>query len=386
MAGMKRTPLALSVSIAACVLALPVPGEGNRLRLQVLPAGEFCPQDGRSEGVPQDGAPWHIDAALAAQLITRAQARATRICVDYEHQTLHKERNGQPAPAAAWIDQATLEWVEGEGLFALAELTQRARELIAAGEYRYFSPVFIFDSKSGAVLDLKLGALTNLPAIDGMQPLMAAASSAFAADLAALSQHLSTTAEEAPMDELLERLQWLLNMPVGTTAEEFAAQLDKIKAQLLGSQPEAAASASFDLAAHLVRQGNQIAALNQQVATPDPAKFVPLSLMQALQGELAALSARIGERSVDQTVDDAIAAGKLLPAQADWARSLGRKDLAALNQYLGTAAPIAALASQQSAATKAAPTPDRHSSLDDAALAVCSQLGLSPEEFNKGKL
>jgi phage I-like protein len=384
-----RRPLSVAVSIAACALALPaqrLSAGFDTLRIQVLPAGQFRPADGRTEGVADSGY-WYVDAALASQLIGRAQARATQICVDYEHQTLHREKNGQPAPAAAWIDQASLEWVEGEGLFAVAKLTQRAADSITADEYRYFSPVFIFDKKTGAVLDLKLGALTNLPAIDGMEPLTASASATFAADMAALSQDLSTT-EDTQMEELLDRLQWLLNMPVGTTAEEFAAQLDKIKAQLLGNAPEATAAASFDLAAYLATQGTKIAALNQQVTTaakPDPAQFVPVSVMLNLQGQVAALSAKLGTADVDKTVDDAIAAGQLLPVQAGWARDLGRTNMAALSQYLESAPKIAALSGGQ---TDGKPPVAALASgaLDDAALAVCSQLGITAEEFAKGKL
>lgn len=43
---------------------------------------------------------WHIDQAVAARVMERFNARRNPPVVDYEHQTLHKETNGQPAPAA----------------------------------------------------------------------------------------------------------------------------------------------------------------------------------------------------------------------------------------------------------------------------------------------
>jgi len=86
----------LAVSVAACALSLPQPGEDNTVRMQLLPAGQFRPQDGRKDGIADTGY-WFIDAALASQVIARAKGRATQICIDYEHQTLHKEKNGQPA-------------------------------------------------------------------------------------------------------------------------------------------------------------------------------------------------------------------------------------------------------------------------------------------------
>ena len=189
------------------------------------------------------------------------------------------------------------------------------------------------------------------------------------------------------MEELMERLQWLLNMPLGTTAAEYAAQLDKIKAQILGSSPEATAAASFDLAAHLTAQHTQLAALSQQVATaakPDPAQFVPVAVMQALQGQVAALSAQLGTTGVDKTVDDALASGQLLPAQAEWARDLGRSNMAALSQYLASAPKIAALAGTQSQGQAPAPALAAASQhMDDALLAVCTQLGVSPDQVKK---
>ena len=57
-----------------------------------------------------------------------------------------------PAPAAGWIHG--LRWTEGSGLFAEVELTARALQAIASGEYRYFSPVFLYDPVDGDVLHI----------------------------------------------------------------------------------------------------------------------------------------------------------------------------------------------------------------------------------------
>ncbi|MGL9774408.1 MAG: phage protease [Sodalis sp. (in: enterobacteria)] len=52
---------------------------------------------------------------------------------------MHARENGQPAPSGGWYSQ--LKWVEGLGLFAVdVEWTERARTLIAAGEYRFCLP------------------------------------------------------------------------------------------------------------------------------------------------------------------------------------------------------------------------------------------------------
>ena len=54
------------------------------------------------------------------------------------------------------------------------EWTERAREMIASGEYRYLSPVFGFDSQTGAVTYVHSVALTNDPALIGLSDLAAA--------------------------------------------------------------------------------------------------------------------------------------------------------------------------------------------------------------------
>lgn len=163
---------AAATSIASCAFALPLPSAvatGDTVRVQFTPAGDFAPTDGRTMSPSH----WRIDRAIAAKVVARFAARKNPAVLDYEHQTLHKEANGKPAPAAGWITALT--WLDGVGLFGEVKLTDRARDAIARGEYRFVSPVFGYDKASGEVLDLRMAGLTNDPAIDGMQPLQVAA-------------------------------------------------------------------------------------------------------------------------------------------------------------------------------------------------------------------
>ena len=158
-----------AVAIAACTFAVQAAGADGLHRVQFFPAGEFRSGDVRPQEVPA----WRIDAASAALVIERFNARKKPLVIDYEHQTLHKEKNGQPAPAAGWFKG--LEWREGQGLFMVQiEWTERAREMIAGSEYRYLSPVFGFDSQTGAVTYIHSVALTNDPALIGLADLAAA--------------------------------------------------------------------------------------------------------------------------------------------------------------------------------------------------------------------
>jgi phage I-like protein len=303
--------------IAICTQSLP---NGTPGVIQLFPAGEFRAWDGR----PTDVAAWRIDAAIAASVIAAFNARKSRIVVDYEHQTLLAKDNGQPAPAAGWI--TGLEWREGEGLFGTVDWTARAAAMIEAGEYAYISPVFPFDQQTGAVQAVVQAALTNFPALDGMAPAMLAAASA-----------LFNPTENKPMnDELMERLCYLLNLPLTTTPAEMAGELDKLKTMIQG-QPA--------MAATKLGLGDYVASLTAQI--PDPAKFVPLTQFEALKAEFNTLKTASLTRDIEDLVGPALADGRLLPAQEPWARELGKTNFAALKQYVETAEPFTHLRTGQ---------------------------------------
>ena len=66
---------------------------------------------------------------------------------------------------------------------------------------------------------------------------------------------------------------------------------------------------------------------------------VAASAMAAMQQQLAALTTQFNVDKVTRAVDDAIAAGKLVPAQREWALALGGDDMAALASFVA-AAPV----------------------------------------------
>ena len=142
--------------------------------VRILPAGAFQSKDGRPASVTQGRiSHWRLDASNAAAVIAARRNGEQGFVIDYEHQTLNKATNGQPAPAAGWFKG--LEWREGQGLFMVQiEWTERARAMISGSEYRYLSPVFGFDSQTGAVTYIHSVALTNDPALIGLADLAAA--------------------------------------------------------------------------------------------------------------------------------------------------------------------------------------------------------------------
>ncbi len=135
---------------------------------QLFPIGLFRTQDGR----PKEAPGWQMNATIAARLIAAFNTQKNPIVVDYEHQTFTTKENGKPAPAAGWVHG--LEWREGKGLFAVGvKWTDAARASIQSDEYRYISPVFLYNQQSGEVTSLLNAALTNRPALDGMEAAVA---------------------------------------------------------------------------------------------------------------------------------------------------------------------------------------------------------------------
>ncbi len=358
---MNRKNLHKNLGIAACAVSVTPTGE-----VQLFPAGEFRANDGR----PKDAPHWYIDAELAAAIIADFEARQNDTVIDYEHQTMLTVENGQPAPAAGWFSK--LEW-RGDGLYAVdVRWTERATGLIEGEEYKYISPVFTYDKKTGAIKSLLNAALTNNPALDGME--------AVAASQLLINQHHDK--ETLKMEGLMEQLRWLLNLPVTSTAEEITAELQKAIDQIKAAAASAASLPGFDVVALIKTQAEQIAALTATAANPDPAKYVAVSVMQALQNEVTALHVKINKMEVDDLVEVALSSGKLLPHQEDWARSCGEKNLKFLKDYLATAQPIAALTKTQTDGNPPTVTTNEHQ-LDENQLAVCAAMGVAPVDFAK---
>lgn len=323
------TAALLRPAIAALAAQIELAGGAAPDAVQLLPEGEFRAEDGR----PTDAPAWTLDAASAQKLIAQVAARSNRVVIDYEHQTVHARANGQPAPAAGWF--TALEWRPGSGLWAVGvQWTQRARQMIAAGEYRYISPVFAYDRKTGAITRILHAAITNDPALDGMAAV--AASSQLPTDF---------VDPETPMN---------LTELVAACAAALGAQAldaDKLAPAIAALKAEAdtAKTALATAEAALKTEREATAALK--------ASTQPMEVVAALRADVAALTADLNARRIDDLVKPALADGRLLPTQEAWARDLGASNVAALSQYLATTQPIAALTGTQTGAGKGAPKP-----------------------------
>jgi len=343
-------------AIGACIVNLP---KNIADEVQIFPAGEFNVPLGSMLGT----GPWRLDAAAAKQLITTVARRKNDILIDYEHQSLTASQSGHKAPAAAWLKTDSLVWRDGEGLFAVKpDWKAAAATLIDADEYRYLSPVFIYNDNTGEPENIISIALTNTPAIDNMLPV------SLAAAMVGFTNPQDTTTMN---EELMERLRYLLNLPLTTTPEEMLSELDKLKAILSGEGQSVAAASLPEL---INAQHDKIAALS--VAEPDPAKYVPIAAMLAVQQQLGTNAKEEQKHKVAALI--AAHPAILTPPLVDWATRLGEQDYAALENYIATASPIAALTMRQSDTTARQDTPAQltHEEKD-----MCKRLGLGEADY-----
>ena len=357
MGGMKRTSQQFQPGIAIAALSVALNASGE---IQLTPAGEFRGLDGR----PEDAPAWVMDAQAANDVIAFCTSRQLPFVLDYEHQTLLKEANGQPAPAAGWFDGSDLVWRDGEGLFAKVALTERAKEFIGSGEYKFVSPVLYYKKGSGRIVGLHSAALTNTPNIDGMDEVIARAAAGF---------NFNDTAKEAnsmDMDELIAQVKWLLGLPTLSTPEEVVAELQKLQAAIKADNATETAAANFSITGLLAGKDAQIAALSQ--AKVD---------LKSAQDELAALKQESANKEVSDVVEAALTAGKLLPAQKEAALAIGKTNLAALNQMIAASTPIAALTATQTGGDKPAGAVD----LNDAVAMAAAAQKLMDEEAKVGR-
>lgn len=349
--------------------------------IQALPDGHFAAVDGRPDDVP--GGKWLMDAAAFAALKANTPHKAGDLVIDYEHQTLNKEQNGQPAPASGWFNIDDVQYRQGQGLFVKPRFTDNAIAYLNAKEYRYFSLVFGYDKATGRPQFIHSAALTNRPGVDGMLPLASLAA------LAALNTSLNppepsqtTDTEELHVNPLLRKILAALGVEVPEAATALTAEQEVAALSALDVLTTAANSVDG-----LKQEVAALSAKSQQLQSPtiDLTKYVPIAIVNALRAQLVALTAENGVLTVEQTVKAAIDEGKAFECERQYLIDLGKQSMAALTANLGERVAIAALTAKQTT-TVPDPTKDKDTKL--AALTadqikLADSWGMSHADFAK---
>lgn len=315
----------------------------------LIPAGTFEGRDGRG--------PYTLDAQA---VLAAFKSWGADLCVDFDHQSLSADKKQGAVPASGWIKELQ---AREDGIWGRIDWTDTAAAALEKKEYRYLSPFFNFDPATGRIVRLLNAGLTNNPNL-----------------------HLQAAASRQGdnMDEILERLRYLLNLPLSSTAADIAAELDKLKAMIAGGAETEAAAASMRTALGLaatIPLKELATALHARLAQgPDPALFVPKAQYDEAANSLATLQSAQKQAAVDQAVAEAKTAGKVSPAMEGWARDYASRDLDGFKAFAATAPTLASAG----AAVTGAPGPGT-SPLTDDEKAVAHSLGLTDDAFLAAK-
>lgn len=235
--------------------------------IEILPRGpDIAGEDGRA---------WRLEDPQA--LLADLRARARPLVIDWEHASEHRAPVGLDAPAAGWVTEYA---IRDGAIGGKVEWTERARQQIAAKEYRYLSPVILYRKDTREIVGVDSIGLTNRPNLP----------------IKALNR------EESPVP-LPTALLAALDLP---------ADADDARAA------QAATALKSDLAA-----------ARNRAEQPPLEKFVPradfdAALARASNAEQAlnALQARERGAKIDGLIEQALNARKIAPATESYYRAM----------------------------------------------------------------
>src|SRR6266849_6177599 len=305
--------------------------------IELLPAGVFYGRDGRG--------PFQLDDPDAVIESTHALQMNAGLPIDYDHATDFGAPEGRPAPAAGWIRELQ---VRAGSLWGRVEWTARAADSIVAREYRYVSPVFQFDPATGSVTRLLRAGLTNNPNLH---------LTAIAAAETAAAANAKDNRMELP-DKDLQELREMLGLDADASGADVIAKVRELRA--------ASEATGVAIGAH----------------AHDPGHYVAIAEFERALTELNGLKAERSRERAAHTVEDAIRAGKIVPAQRDWAIAYCAADARGFASF---AAKQPSILGADSGLGGEPPIDRRREILHAAELVICAQLGLKHSEFLKRK-
>ena len=265
-----------SLAYGAFAAAIELDSEGKAPEwIQLFPRGP------KLETVNYDWREWTLSDPQA--VADASMEDGLDLPIDWEHAQAIKAAKGERFETAGWIKEIE---VRAGVLVGRVEWTAEGRASLESKHYKYFSPGFLSDrgNDGGEVRRVRHGGLVKTPAFK--MPALAGAK------------------EGSMLKKILEAL----GLAADATEAQAVAAVGKLKGDLATAQAAAAA--------------------------PPPDKFVPMAQYDAMkqrattaEGKLAEGAAAEGEAEVKRVLDEAQAAGKIVPAARkhyeDWARAEG---------------------------------------------------------------
>lgn len=303
-------------------LALSFEGAAAPEWVQLIPAGPRV--------MGRDGRWWVMDnpETVAARFDATKEPQ-----IDVEHASQLKAPMGEPAPAVGWIKAFE---VRDGAIWGRVEWTEEGTALVASRAYRYLSPVFSYNYETGEIERIICAGLTNTPNLE----------------MAALNAEEETHMDRAVLEAL--------GLPTTATAADAVVAINTLRTA-------------------------RDTALNA-AQTPDPTKFVPHADHQLALNRITTFEAEAKARldaEITAAVDQAIADGKVAPSSKEFHLAACRAEggFDRFKSYIGTAPKIVA----PSGIDGKSPTDKQPDALSAEELAVCHQMGMTPEDFRAAR-
>lgn len=320
--------------------------------ISVLPMGHVVSSKGEFD----------VDTESFELMKEKIAKHGVDIVVDYEHQTLE----GVQAPAAGWVKDLIL----GDGnIEARIDWTPKAREYLENREYRYISPVITVRKSDGKAVGLHSIALTNTPAIEGMTPLV---------------NKTDPEGGQNPMNELLKALADLLGLAEDASEEQVVEAVTALKAAADAAKQPPEAKGDDDA---VVSNKTVCELLGLKAGAPTEEVAAKISGLQAgsnadhnLAEEVKSLKAKLADRDADEAVELALKAGKITPAQKEWAKSYALSDPKGFAGFVEKAPQVVPMGEAAGGSTTLSLKADE---LTGDAMLACKQLGVTAEDIAK---
>lgn len=187
---------------------------------------------------------------------------------------------------------------------------------------------------------------------------------------------------------LLAALMAALALPAETTEAQAIEAVKTLKTKA-ETPPKALVPAALSAALGIKPEADEATALSA-VATlkgtgtaANGFDATSVKLVQEMQSQVAALTAQIQGDRVTQMVTEALSAGKLVPAQKDWAIKLGQTSVEQLSAFIAAAPVIAgALGTPQSGGKEGGTGPGTGvAALSSDELKIATAMGIKPEDY-----
>ena len=314
--------------------------------ITVLPLGHVVSSKGEFD----------VDEGSFRAMKAQIAQRGVDLVVDYEHQTL----KGVEAPAAGWVKELKL---EDGNIVAAVEWTPRGAEYLKNKEYRYLSPVVNVRKTDNRAIGLHSLALTNTPAIENMTPIVN-----------------SDNFEGGQKYMDMQKLAALLGLGPDATEEQITEALQAMAAENKSLKEG--------------QQTGEVTVANKAVCellglkAGAPAEDVTAKIMELKSGtidgvnvleELRTLKQQTARRDADEAVTLALKAGKITPAQKDWAWSYALADPVGFGAFVEKAPQVVPMGEIDLGGSMAL----KSDKPDEATTMVCKQLGVSQEDLEK---